>query len=537
MPVGNDNDGGNANTNDNGSGQEVPGDLNVTIEGNGSVEEESLSRMTVQLTATPEPGWEFAGWTGDVQSNENPLTIDLDDDFTIVAMFVESQAADADGDGVANVDDQCPNTNAGTDVDDAGCAAHQLDGDDDDVTDDLDDCPESPMDADVDADGCADSEKDSDNDGVTDDLDQCPQTLPVDIEDVDVNGCAVRDVMDQDGDGVRDEDDDCPDTEEGVIVDDIGCPLPLVGGCGGAAGDCMVARETPGCGNADCCEAVCAMNPNCCMIAWDDSCVAAATTACSTGGGGGGGGGGGQPVCGNAVVEPGEECDPPDGVHCAAGCRWICGDGVVQAPEQCEPPNTPTCDAMCRSVVEQVETPEGNWLSTQLFLNGAAKLGLFIEPESYDFNAAGAMTLARITLDEAGTEAAIGGDVITLSDTLMPGVMTDIFRAEDMEGGIATYQARIDAFSLSIATGGATTWTFDYTFRIAFMIEDVPPVSFETRFNGTQTGTVGGDPAQIIWESITGTTTYCDDFFLMGCEDIPLEEIDLTLGRWIKTGG
>ncbi|MCH8252143.1 MAG: hypothetical protein IID36_06800 [Planctomycetes bacterium] len=46
--------------------------------------------------------------------------------------------------------------------------------------------------------------------------------------------------------------------------------------------------------------------------------------------------GGDPPVCGNSEVEIGEECDPPDGLHCDAKCQWICGDGVVQDGEQCD---------------------------------------------------------------------------------------------------------------------------------------------------------------------------------------------------------
>ncbi len=52
-------------------------------------------------------------------------------------------------------------------------------------------------------------------------------------------------------------------------------------------------------------------------------------------------------VCPNNIVEPGEHCDPPDGVHCDPQCHWICGDDRVDAPEECEPPGTATCDSDC----------------------------------------------------------------------------------------------------------------------------------------------------------------------------------------------
>lgn len=96
---------------------------------------------------------------------------------------------DADGDGVYDADDRCPNTPAGTAVDSEGCA---LSG-----------------------------PGDSDGDGVNDDLDRCP-TTPSGIE-VDSRGCA----LDSDGDGVPDYQDKCPDSERGAKVDADGCYVEL----------------------------------------------------------------------------------------------------------------------------------------------------------------------------------------------------------------------------------------------------------------------------------------------------------------------
>lgn len=61
------------------------------------------------------------------------------------------------------------------------------------------------------------------------------------------------------------------------------------------------------------------------------------------------------PVCGDGVVDPGEQCD--DGEHnsdttpdaCRTDCTLPrCGDGVVDDGEQCEPPSTSTCDEQCQ---------------------------------------------------------------------------------------------------------------------------------------------------------------------------------------------
>ena len=56
--------------------------------------------------------------------------------------------------------------------------------------------------------------------------------------------------------------------------------------------------------------------------------------------------------CGNGVIDPGEDCDPPDGVTCDSDCQRIptCGDGIVDPGEDCEPPNTAICDALCQDI-------------------------------------------------------------------------------------------------------------------------------------------------------------------------------------------
>lgn len=60
-------------------------------------------------------------------------------------------------------------------------------------------------------------------------------------------------------------------------------------------------------------------------------------------------------TCGDGTTEPGEECDdgnvtPGDG--CDENCmnEPVCGNGVIEAGEDCEPPGTPTCDANCQRI-------------------------------------------------------------------------------------------------------------------------------------------------------------------------------------------
>ena len=120
---------------------------------------------------------------------------------------------DADGDGVPDHLDKCPDTPKGVEVDAVGCP---IDSDGDGVPDYLDKCPGTPKGVEVDAKGCP---IDSDGDGVPDDIDKCPGT-PRGVK-VDARGCPV----DSDGDGVPDYLDKCPGTPMGVPVDDEGCPI------------------------------------------------------------------------------------------------------------------------------------------------------------------------------------------------------------------------------------------------------------------------------------------------------------------------
>jgi len=113
--------------------------------------------------------------------------------------------ADGDGDGVGDVADTCPGAD---DADDA---------DGDGVCDALDDCLDDPNKTSPGACGCGNTDDDSDGDNVPDCFDQCPN---------DANkltpgicGCGNGDV-DSDGDGWLDCFDNCPDTPNGDQADD-----------------------------------------------------------------------------------------------------------------------------------------------------------------------------------------------------------------------------------------------------------------------------------------------------------------------------
>jgi hypothetical protein len=71
----------------------------------------------------------------------------------------------------------------------------------------------------------------------------------------------------------------CCDTEwDSLCVEAAG---EICASCGGAgAGDCFAANSTPGCNDADCCTAVCAVDSFCCDVEWDGVCAEEAAEFC-----------------------------------------------------------------------------------------------------------------------------------------------------------------------------------------------------------------------------------------------------------------
>jgi hypothetical protein len=55
---------------------------------------------------------------------------------------------------------------------------------------------------------------------------------------------------------------------------------PCAPACG-AAGSCFFVSKGPGCEDVECCEAVCAVDPDCCVVQWDALCVDQAIKLCA----------------------------------------------------------------------------------------------------------------------------------------------------------------------------------------------------------------------------------------------------------------
>lgn len=69
--------------------------LNINIIGNGTVSVNPPNApynpyTTITLTAIPEPGWYFVGWSGDINSTNNPIIFTITKNMNITALFVKS---------------------------------------------------------------------------------------------------------------------------------------------------------------------------------------------------------------------------------------------------------------------------------------------------------------------------------------------------------------------------------------------------------------------------------------------------------------
>jgi uncharacterized protein (TIGR02145 family) len=175
--------------------------------------------QVVTLIATASAYFEFKNWEGAVTGTSNPVTLNMDSNKKVTAIF---EKMDSDGDAVTDDVDVCPDTPIGEEVDASGCSDSQTDEDGDMVMDDVDICPNTPNGEGVDAQGCSLSQKDTDEDTVTDDIDVCPDTPSG--EGIDAEGCSLSQ-KDTDSDTVTDDVDICPDTPNGEEVDAQGCSL------------------------------------------------------------------------------------------------------------------------------------------------------------------------------------------------------------------------------------------------------------------------------------------------------------------------
>jgi len=108
------------------------------------------------------------------------------------------------------------------------------------------------------------------------------------------------------------------------------------------AGDCLIAHSTAACSDADCCSAVCLLEPNCCIASWDEDCKDLAEIECL---GCGGSGAGDCFVPGDLPACDDEEC-----------CETVC----VMDPDCCSRSWDETCVQIARAECLECGDPVGS---------------------------------------------------------------------------------------------------------------------------------------------------------------------------------
>lgn len=163
---------------------------------------------------------------------------------TAVCAVVDSDGcpADSDGDGLWDGCDLCPGTDDLVDSDTDGIpdcldpCPNDGDTDGDGVQDCLDGCPGNALKLAPGACGCGETDIDTDADGVADCADPCP----ADSSKLDPGACGCGEIdQDQDADGVPDCFDRCPDDAAKVDPGDCGCGTPDVDTDANGTADCL----------------------------------------------------------------------------------------------------------------------------------------------------------------------------------------------------------------------------------------------------------------------------------------------------------
>jgi len=434
------------------------------------------------------------GWSSD--QGEGTLTLNCN-------RCADDPFGDVDGDGVCGGTDNCP----------VDANPLQEDGDQDDLGDVCDDCPN-------------DADNDIDGDGVCGNLDNCPDT-------------ANQNQSDADADTIGDLCDNCPDDSNTTQLDRDGDTV------GNACDNCQddsnltqVDSDSDGVGNAcDACPDTgqgVPVNPDGCPTEPESTPVAAFVITPD------------PPVLAEEfTVDASSSYDRPVG-DSLASYDWDWGDGAehgsgitashtyalpgtyeltLTIADMEDPPNT---DSVSREFV--VQQGPSTWESTQRM--GKIVRG-FATPETYALDRDGALTAAQVALNVPALTSLWNGLVYPLDLDVVPGVMTRLFRVNNVDDqGVTVYVSlTIDTFELDL-DGSIATWTFDYVFTTQRIVTTVEQATF--RHIGYQVGVLSPDGSTITWTSVDGTYTDCDAF--QGCRP-PAELAEMetwSLGVWTK---
>ncbi len=124
--------------------------------------------------------------------------------------------------------------------------------------------------------------------------------------------------------------------------------IDLCSNCGGtSAGTCFEAHGSPSCNDAACCSSVCAVDPWCCTTSWDGICVGEAVDLCPNCG---------DPETGSCyIVHPNKFCDnatcceavcASDAFCCDVTWDYLCAGAAAANCPGCGNPNAGSCYAV-----------------------------------------------------------------------------------------------------------------------------------------------------------------------------------------------
>ena len=177
-------------------------DLTLEIVGDGEVTEEIIntsrtttydSDKTVRLTAVPDAGWRFVGWTGDLVSPSNPVDVLMSDAKSITATFVQTYDLTVNIVGQGTVTEEIVNASRTTNYD-TGTTVRLT----------------------------AVALPNWEFSGWTGAITSSETVIEILVsESKEVTATFIT--FDEDGDGVLDGDDLCPGTPEGSVVNENGC--------------------------------------------------------------------------------------------------------------------------------------------------------------------------------------------------------------------------------------------------------------------------------------------------------------------------
>ena len=143
---------------------------------------------------------------------------------------------DSDGDGTANCNDNCPSDPDKTETGVCGCGTPDDDTDNDGTPDCIDNCPSDSSKTNPGICGCGVTDNDSDSDGTADCNDNCPSDP--DKTEPGVCGCGTSD-DDLDDDGTADCNDSCPSDPDKIDPGTCGCDIPETDTDGDGIANCI----------------------------------------------------------------------------------------------------------------------------------------------------------------------------------------------------------------------------------------------------------------------------------------------------------